>query len=176
MKINRTVVIVSCLLLLLSSCRHNKKEQILLSQLSVGVELRPDSVLQVLDSLKENVSFNHINEARWNLLYVRAFEEKTYTLPSDSLVLAATDVLCKEGELREQAYSYFYLGRLHVEEGENNEAMTCYLKALDLAKEVKEYRLAGLVCSYMSDVYLEEKRYERGIDILKEAEFYFARS
>lgn len=176
MKINKTVATIFCLLLLVGSCQHNENKQILLSRLSVGVELRPDSVLQVLDSLKENMSFTSMNEARWNLLYVRAFEEKTYALPSDSFVLAATDVLCKKGDAREQAYSYFYLGRLRMEKEENNEAMSCYLKALDLAKEVEEYRLAGLVCSYMSDVYLEEERYERGIDILKEAELYFIRS
>lgn len=176
MKINKTLATIFCLLLLVASCHNNEKEQILLSRLSVGIELHPDSVLQVLDSLKENMSFTSINEARWNLLYVRAFEEKTYALPSDSLVLAATDVLCKKGDVREQAYSYFYLGRWHMEKEENNEAMSCYLKALDLAKEVEEYRLAGLVCSYMGDVYLEEERYDRRISILKEAEMCFTQS
>lgn len=110
---------------------------------------------------------------------MRAYEEKSYTLPADSIVLTATDLLCKNGSLREQAYSYFYLGRLYADRNEEtkmSEALAYYLEALKIAEEIKEYRLAGLICNYMDRIYIAEARYDKGLEISKRAEQNFIKS
>lgn len=175
----KIILFIVCIPFLLYGCGNTDKDKDLFSALSINIELRPDSVLQELDSLRKTTSLSKINEARWNLWYVQAFEEISYTLPSDSIVLAATDILCKKGSLREQAYSYFYLGRLYADqkdEAKINDALAYYLEALKLAEEIKEYRLAGLICSYMNDIYTDESRYDKGLEVLKCAEEFFCKS
>lgn len=175
----KIILFIVCIPFLLYGCGNTDKDKDLFSALSVNIELRPDSVLQELDSLRKTTSLSKINEARWNLWYVQAFEEKSYTLPSDSIVLVATDILCKEGSLREQAYSYFYLGRLYADqkdEAKMNDALAYYLEALKLAEKIKEYRLAGLICNYMNRIYIKENRYDKGSDILKRAVQFFCKS
>lgn len=177
MKIRQTVILLFLSLSFLS-CKNDKNTSLekFFSKLSIGVELHPDSVLHVLDSVKPVAQFNEINMARWNLLYTRAIEESTLELPVDSIVLCATDVLCMEGGLKEQAYSYFYLGRLHDDKDESDEALEAYLQALDKAKEAKEYRLAGLVGRCIADIYNNMNIYDKAIDILKQSERFFIRS
>lgn len=177
MKIRQTVILLFLSLSFLS-CKNDKNTSLekFFSKLSIGVELHPDSVLHVLDSVKPVAQFNEINMARWNLLYTRAIEESTLALPVDSIVLCATDVLCMEGGLKEQAYSYFYLGRLHDDKDESDEALEAYLQALDKAKEAKEYRLAGLVGRCIADIYNNMNIYDKAINILKQSECFFIRS
>lgn len=177
MKIRQTVILLFLSLSFLS-CKNDKNTSLekFFSKLSIGVELHPDSVLHVLDSVKPVAQFNEINMARWNLLYTRAIEESTLELPADSIVLCATDVLCLEGSLKEQAYSYFYLGRLHDDKDESDEALEAYLQALDKAKEAKEYRLAGLVGRCIADIYNNMNIYDKAIHILKQSESFFMRS
>lgn len=177
MKIRQAVILLFLSLSFLS-CKNDKDTSLekFFSKLSIGVELYPDSVLHVLDSVKSVAQFNEINMARWNLLYTRAIEESTLELPADSIVLCATDVLCLEGSLKEQAYSYFYLGRLHDDKDESDEALEAYLQALDKAKEAKEYRLAGLVGRCIADIYNNMNIYDKAIHILKQSESFFMRS
>lgn len=177
MKIRQAVILLFLSLSFLS-CKNDKDTSLekFFSKLSIGVELHPDSVLHVLDSVKSVAQFNEINMARWNLLYTRAIEESTLELPADSIVLCATDVLCLEGSLKEQAYSYFYLGRLHDDKDESDEALEAYLQALDKAKEAKEYRLAGLVGRCIADIYNNMNIYDKAIHILKQSESFFMRS
>lgn len=175
----KIILFIVCIPFLLYGCGNTDKDKDLFSALSVNIELRPDSVLQELDSLRKTTSLSKINEARWNLWYVQAFEEKSYTLPSDSIVLSATDILCKKGSLREQAYSYFYLGRLYADqkdEAKMNDALTYYLEALKLAEEIKEYRLAGLICNYMDKIYTAEFRHDKSLEVLKQAVQFFSKS
>lgn len=173
----KIILVIVCVPFLLYGCRNTDKDIDLFSALSVNIELAPDSVLNELDSLKKTTSFSKINEARWNLWYVRAYEEKTYTLPSDSIIFAATDILCEKGSLKEQAYSFFYLGRFYAENREKfNEALAYYFEALKAAEGIKEHRLAGLICCYMNDIYREESRYDKGTEILKRAEQFFGKS
>lgn len=174
MKIRQTVILLFLSLSFLS-CKNDKNTSLekFFSKLSIGVELHPDSVLHVLDSVKPVAQFNEINMARWNLLYTRAIEENTLELPVDSIVLCATDVLCMEGGLKEQAYSYFYLGRLHDDKDESDEALEAYLQALDKAKEAKEYRLAGLIGRYIANIYNSMNLYDKAIDMLKHSDAFF---
>lgn len=175
----KIILFIVCIPFLLYGCGNTDKDKDLFSALSINIELRPDSVLQELDSLRKTTSLSKINEARWNLWYVQAFEEKSYTLPSDSIVLAATDILCKKGSLREQAYSYFYLGRLYADqkdEAKMNDALAYYLEALKLAEEIKEYRLAGLICNYMDKIYTAEFRHDKSLEVLKKAVQFFSKS
>lgn len=175
----KSILLLLCVSIILLGCSNPKKELDIFSALSINIELKPDSVLHELDSLKNTTSLSRLNEARWNLWYVRAYEEKTYELPSDSIVLAATDVLCEKGSLKEQAYSYFYLGRLNAAKEKDitkNDAVAFYLKALKIAEEAQEYRLAGLICSYMNRIYIKENRYDKGIDVLKQSVEFFYKS
>lgn len=163
------------LCVLLISCKNNEAERLktFFTDLSVGVELHPDSVIQVLDSVKAITHLDEMNMARWNLLYIRAVEEGTFTLPSDSIVMQTTDILRAKGNLKEKAYSYFYLARMCTDKQDNNEALEAYLQAFDLAKHIKEYRLAGLVGRYIAEIYNNMNLYDKAIDILKQSEFLF---
>lgn len=162
-----TIILLSCY-----SQPHNI-ENGLLSMSSFKVEEHPDSVLIILDSIKKTQRLSHIDNLKWNLLYIRAYEEKYYQLPNDSIVLHTTKEMLQQENNLYKAFCLFYLGRLHAQKSEYNLAMQTYLQALDYAKSIKNNRLIGLIYSYISKVYKKEKRYDKSIQALKDAYSFY---
>lgn len=162
-----TIILLSCY-----SQPHNI-ENGLLSMSSFKVEEHPDSVLIILDSIKKTQRLSHIDNLKWNLLYIRAYEEKYYQLPNDSIVLHTTKEMLQQENNLYKAFCLFYLGRLHAQKSEYNLAMQTYLQALDYAKSIKNNRLIGLIYSYLSKVYKKEKRYDKSIQALKDAYSFY---
>ena len=64
-------------------------------------------------------------------------------MPYVSYLIQAQTWYEKDGTIDERIQIGLYLGRSYVEEKRYDEAMNTYLRVLDLAKDGKEYNLAG---------------------------------
>ncbi|WP_455666162.1 tetratricopeptide repeat protein [Phocaeicola sp.] len=159
-------ILLSC-----NSQPHSIEKELL--PLSFNIEEHPDSVLTILDSIINTQHLSHIDKLKWNLLYIRAYEEKYYQLPHDSIVRYTTKEMLQRGNDSDKAFCLFYLGRLHVQKSDYNNAMLTYLQALEYAKNIKNDRLVGLIYSYISKVYKKEKRYDKSIQALKQAYLFY---
>lgn len=167
---------ISFLLLLLASCDNTSPVSLQMRSLESEIVPHPDSVLLILDSIQSSTTLDEEEHAHWHLLYTQAYDERTGVLPPDSMVLIATDHFAYEGSTRNRAYAYHYLGRMHQDKNENDEAMSNFLIAMDKAKEVGDWRLAGLTGSFMADLYKFENLNDEALAILKKSESYFEKS
>lgn len=169
MKALKFIVII----LFLTSCNFKHNQEPLLSQLKMNIEESPNDALIKLDSLKNTSKFTHSEKLQWDLLYIRAYEEKYFQLPCESLVSNTASILCDKGNQNDKAYCYFYLGRLYSNQNKFNKSMAAYLQALDYAKQTCNHRLAGLICSYIAKIYKKDKEYIQAINTLKQANSYY---
>lgn len=160
-----------------SGCnRHFDSTKNLLLSLSTNLEKHPDSVLIQLDSIAKTENLNSQDKLQWNLLFIRAYDEKYYQIPNDSIIEYTAQKIIDKENISDRAYSLFYLGRLYTKREDYNKAMEAYLSALDYAKKAKVHRLTGLLYSYISKIHKKGKRYDRGIKALKQAEYYYSLS
>ena len=168
---NLLILFIITMILSCNNKPHNIQKELL--QLSYNIEKHPDSVLIILDSIINTQNLNYTDNLKWNLLYIRAYEEKYYQLPNDSIVLHTAKEIQHKGNDSDKAFCLFYLGRLHAQKFDYNNAMRTYLQALNHAISTKNNRLTGLIYSYISKVYKKEKRYDKSIQALKQAYLFY---
>lgn len=178
MMLNRVTILISFLFFgVLCGCYHMEEKDKELTVLFHETAFDPDTVLLALESLKQRGYKTQHNIAYFNLLYTRAYEEKYMELPSDSIdVYGTSGYFIDKGNPQEQAYAYFYLGRLHATSGKENDALNHYLKALELAEEEEAFALAGRICRYMGEIYWKDKEYHHYIEIMKRSTRFFSRA
>lgn len=171
----RNTLLLFVAITLLCSCndRHPDHSKAFFSLLSSKIEKQPDSVLIQLDSITQNMQLNSKERIQWNLLFIRAYDEKYNQIPNDSIIEYTAKEITPAGNISDYAYCLFYVGRLQVKKLNYNQGMSNYLSALDYAKKAQNHRLTGLIYTYIAKIHKIEKRYEKGIDALKKAEYYY---
>lgn len=66
-----------------------------------------------------------------------------------------------EGNAEEQAQILLYLGRSYAEDGDYDQAMTIYTKALEIAEKNTFENLTGYINCYIGDLYEEKGMFEQ---------------
>lgn len=145
-----------CLILtvLFTRCLSESENKCIIDHAEVLIESNCDSAYFVLNSI---VSPNELNDelfAHWCMLSGEVADHLHKDMPYTSFLLRAQTWFERYGTVYEQAQISLYLGRSYVEDKKYDEAMKCYVNALDIALRGKEYNVAGLVCSYMADLYV----------------------
>ena len=135
------------------SCNLKSSQQIQIEKMEFLLDLYPDSVYFVLDSLINENDLNEICFAKSCLLVSKAADK------TDKRLLSVTDyekVLCWYidcGTIDEQGQINYYLGRSYLEDMQYEKAMNAYLHALSLFKKIQDYDSAAYVSSYIADLF-----------------------
>lgn len=140
-------------LLIILGC---KKENHILPLLQTAEQLLPtyaDSASILLDSISDPDGLDDEDFARWCVVSGKVTDETATGLLPLYQWKRAQEWFMQHGTAEERAQVALYLGRAYVEDGEYDKAMEVYTNALELAKEHKEYNVAGYICTYMADLY-----------------------
>lgn len=140
-------------LLIIPGC---KKENHILPLLQTAEQLLPtyaDSASILLDSISDPDGLDDEDFARWCVVSGKVTDETATGLLPLYQWKRAQEWFMQHGTAEERAQVALYLGRAYVEDGEYDKAMEVYTNALELAKEHKEYNVAGYICTYMADLY-----------------------
>jgi len=139
------------------------------------METAPDSSLHILQRL----SYKELNapseRALYGLLLFRALDANKLELKPDSLIDFSLKYYLDHTDNERLAICYFYKGRTckHALRYEN--AMDCYLKALDGAQIKNDYWLLGKINSDMGDICNVQQDYKLAREKYKLAYGYFTR-
>ena len=145
------LIVVAVVLAAFSGC--DRKTNFRLAAADSLMEVRPDSALEILDSV-DSKSLSGENRAYYALLLTKAQYKNYITITSDSLINIALDYY-DSGDRHIEAL--IYKGAALQDMGLTTEAIDCYKKAESLIPE-DNYELLGYVNmrlgSLYSDVYI----------------------
>ena len=140
-------------LLLLAGCNDPKHVTDTLTRAEALMNERPDSAWTVLNTLSPDEMGQNRTRAHYALLYTQA-QDKTYRdETNDSLISIAVDYYRHTDDARRKFLSYYYKGRVHFNAKDYQNATLCYMEAEQLADEVGDDYLVGLLYAELGRIY-----------------------
>ena len=129
----------------------------------------PDSAWAVLSTISPDEMGQNRNRALYALLYTQA-QDKTYRdETNDSLISVAVDYYRDTDDVRHKFLSYYYKGRVHFTTKDYQGATTCYMEAEQLADEVGDDYLAGLLYAELGRIYRLYYDYPKSLEAHQKA-------
>ena len=163
--------ILSILLLLLAftACSDQKAATDVLNRAETLMNEHPDSALNLLRTLTFDDFQKEKNRARYALLHSQALDKNYIDVTSDSLISVAVDYYKDKDDVRSKFLSYYYMGRVHANGERYLQATSCLMEAEQLAGEVGDDYLLGLLYSEMGRIYRLYYDYPKSLEAYQKA-------
>ena len=163
--------ILSILLLLLAFTACGDKSSVIdvLNRAETLMNEHPDSSLALLRTLTLDDFQQESNRARYALLHSQALDKNYIDVTSDSIISVAVDYYQDEDEVRNKFLSYYYMGRVHANGERYLQATSCLMEAEQLADEVNDDYLSGLLYSEMGRIYRLYYDYPKSLEAYQKA-------
>ena len=156
-------------LLLLMACNDPKHVTDTLHRAEALMNEHPDSAWAMLNTLSPNEMGQNRTRAHYALLYTQA-QDKTYRdETNDSLISVAVDYYRDTDDVRHKFLSYYYKGRVHFNGKDYLSATTCYMEAEQLAVEVGDDYLVGLLYAELGRIYRLYYDYPKSLEAHQKA-------
>lgn len=150
----RIIISIIVLGLLLTGCSQSPTgyNQALLRAEGL-VESRPDSALNILDSISKSSLQSESDNALYALLMVQARVKNRIDDGNDSLINAAVDYYAATDDAHRTMLAYYNRGFLQLLTDSLSQAVSSLLTALDLAEETDYNFYASLACRELSLIF-----------------------
>ena len=103
---------------------------------------RPDSALAILDTLHTDPNdFTAKDRAHYYLLLTEAMDKCYLTHTTDSLIRLSADYFAAHHDNPRYAKALYLQGRIYEDWHRNDQAVACWVKALDYGKDSEDYFL-----------------------------------
>ena len=159
-KILQIVLNASVLFLLITcTCCHHHPGTSELKLAEQLMEQKPDSALKVLQQIKNPDELSTRDHALYCMFLTLANDKNYVVHTSDSVIKIAVDYFDKHNDPKYQMLAYYCMARVNTDLQDALQAQECYLKALDLGENSKDYRLLTKINNNLANLYLL-----RGID------------
>jgi tetratricopeptide (TPR) repeat protein len=157
------------ILVALMSCNDPKPVTDTLHRAEALMNEEPDSAWTLLNTISPDEMGQNRNRALYALLYTQA-QDKTYRdETNDSLISVAVDYYRDTDDVRRKFLSYYYKGRVHFTTKDYLGAMTCYMEAEQLADEVGDDYLVGLLYAELGRIYNIYYDYPKSLEAYQKA-------
>ena len=157
------------ILVALISCNDPKPVTNTLHRAEALMNEYPDSAWTLLNTISPDEMGQNRNRALYALLYTQA-QDKTYRdETNDSLISVAVDYYRDTDDVRRKFLSYYYKGRVHFTTKDYLGATTCYMEAEQLADEVGDDYLVGLLYAELGRIYNIYYDYPKSLEAYQKA-------
>lgn len=165
----RPIIFVT-ILLLCTSCSNYRTE---LKDVESYINERPDSALQVLQSidvssLKCKLTYNH-----YHLLLAQAKDKCFIDETDDSLMLRVVDYYKTRNDFNKLFRSYYYLGRIQQNDSRYSDAMYSYTEAEQLLNHIDDDYAKGLLYAQLGALNHSCLDFEKGLNAFQTAYLYY---
>ena len=159
--------------LCLVSCNHHSEHWETLTQMETIIEERPDSVLNVLQTIDIDKLIGDEERAKHALLLSMALD-KNYIDKIDFEVLKpAIDYYEDNGTATDKLRTYFYQGRIYQNAGKDALAMECFVKAISEGDESDDILTKARIYFNRGSIYYSLYEWDSFIETKKTAASYF---
>ena len=153
----------------LISCNDPKPVTETLHRAEALMNEYPDSAWTLLNTISPDKMKQQGNRAFYALLYTQA-QDKTYRdETNDSLISVAVDYYRDTDDVRRKFLSYYYKGRVRFKAKEYLGAVSCYMESEQLAKEVEDDYLVGLLYVELGNIYYGYYDYQKSLEAYHKA-------
>ena len=151
------------------ACSDPKSVTDTLNRAEALMNEHPDSAWTMLNTLSSDEIGQNSPRALYALLYTQA-QDKTYRdETNDSLISIAVDYYRDTDDARRKFLSYYYKGRVYFNAKDYLNATTCYMEAEQLADEVGDDYLVGLLYSELGRIYRLYYDYPKSLEAHRKA-------
>ena len=140
------------IILLFAACGHDS----IPTQMQVAeaiMQERPDSALQLLDSIDTAALTTDEQRALYALLLTQARDKNYFLETDDSLISTAIDYYTRQGNKNREQLARYYKGEILYHKRKYGEAVTEALKSLEITKENKDWFEIGRSHQTIADAY-----------------------
>ena len=163
------IFFILLLFLAFTACGDKSSVTDVLDRAETLMDEHPDSSLTLLRTLTLDDFQQGSNRARYALLHSQALDKNYMDVTSDSLISVAVDYYKDENEVRNKFLSYYYMGRVHANGERYHQATSCLMEAEQLAEEVGDDYLSGLLYSEMGRIYDIYYDYPKSLEAYQKA-------
>ena len=129
----------------------------------------PDSAFTLLQTLDIKDMQQKENRALYALLYTQAQDKNYIDETNDSLITLATEHYRQTDDVRHKFLSFYYKGRIYFNTKDYLNATTCYMEAEQLADEVEDDYLVGLLYAELGRIYRLYYDYPKSLEAYQKA-------
>ena len=130
---------------------------------------RADSALAVLESIDPAKLRSARLRAEYSLWYTAALDKNYIDTTDLEVIRPAYEYYSRHGAPVDKMRACFYMGRIHANRRENNDAMYYYMMALEDSAKVVDNRYKDLVNAAMASVFSLNENYEQEVRYAQDA-------
>lgn len=159
------------LLLLIASCTHedtNLRETF--SHSEKIIDQYPDSVVVLLENIKNPMQLSAADYAHWGLLLIQSRDKAYLEHTSDTLINKIVAYYENKGDDYQKALSLYYQGRVYSDLRRQENAISSYLIAWENAIKTIEYGLQARIQNHLGSLYYDNSLYENALYAYENAE------
>ena len=169
----RRLLFILALTLTFVACERHSEHWSTITEMETIIEERPDSVLNVLQSIDTDELIGDEERAKHALLYSMALD-KNYIDKTDFEVLQpAIDYYKDNGTATDKLRTYFYQGRIYQNMGNDALAMECFVKAIAEGNESDDILTKARIYFAKGNVYYSLYEWDNCIEAFRTAASYF---
>ena len=170
------ITLLSSVLLALSACNETRSIRSQLNDADLLVNEKPDSVLNMLQSYDISSLRNASLKNHYYLLLTQAKDKCYIDETDDSLMTTVVDYYKRHRNSEKLFLSYFYLGRIQQNAGNNTDAMQTFLEAGQLFDKFDDDFYKGLLCARFGKLFESQLDYNSAVASYKQAYSYYVQS
>lgn len=163
---------VVLLFLLSMTCCYNYSPSPELQLAEQLIDSKPDSSLNILNNLPDKQKLSKYNHALYCLLLTQAQDKNFIIHTSDSICKIAVKYFEKHSDIHYTMLAYYCMGRVYSDLQDALQAQEYYLKALEIGKNSKEYKLLIRISSNLGTLYNYQGIYDMALPFYKQALHY----
>ena len=156
------IILIAATALVLTAC-ENRDARLILTQAEARLENRPLEVRLWLEGADSSWFNTRRLRAERALIYAMALDKNWCDTTDVGVIQPAVDYYTHHGPLERKAKTWYYLGRIQDNRGDDNEAMASFMKARRDAETLNDDRFKSLICSAFSYLFSKSNDYEEAL-------------
>lgn len=152
------ILTTGVILLALQGCKNTKDVEAELHRADVYMDEHPELALEALEAIDVDELTTRKVQAKYALLYSMALDKNYIDVTNDSIIAPAATYYTNHGTADDKLKTYYYLGRIAMNMGDYEKAMTHFVKAEQYADKCKDNVAVGLL--HNAKMYLYQNLYD----------------
>ena len=155
--------------LCLASCNRHSEHWATITEMERNIEERPDSLLNVLQSINTDELVGDEERAKHALLLSIALDKNVIDKTDFEVLQPAIDYYEDNGSATDKLRTYYYQGRIYQNQGNDAAAMECFVNAISKGGKSKDLQTMAKIYYNQSKIYNSLYEWDNSIEYLKKA-------
>ena len=169
----RYFLLFAATLFCLTSCSRHSEHWQTINDMDAIIEERPDSVLNVLQSIDTDELASKEERAKHAVLLSMALDKNVIDKTDFEVLQPAIDYYEDNGPATDKLRTYYYQGRIYQNAGNNSLAMKAFVNAISEGEKSDDMLTKARVYFAQATIYYSLNEFDQFIETNKKAATYF---